>query len=296
MAVNGAGGPVAPDEDEGEHVEPEGQAVLRVIGRQIEHWRTGAGLGRAEFGRLIGYGENLVYKVERGHRIPRPEFLTRSDDVVRAGGRIAAMIPDLEKVRYPRKLPTLIKLERQAKELGAYGNRNIHGLLRTAEYARALFGQERPVHSDEKIEELVRARPARQEIFSREPAVALTFVREEVTLRRPLGGRVVLRRQLERILEVSRLRHVEVQVMPTSTEEHAGTMGESQLVKLREGRAAGLSPGRAPPSVTSWPGGISPSPRSSPGRSGPRTRPPRASRCVRSPCRGAARAGFRSRG
>ena len=63
---------------------------------------------------------------------------------------------------------------------------------------------------------------ARQAIFERSPAPTLSFVQEEVTLRRPIGGRMVLRRQLERLLELAQLRNVEIQVMPTDREDHAG--------------------------------------------------------------------------
>ena len=41
----------------------------------------------AEFGAAMGYGEDLVHKIERGKRIPRPEFLDKADEVLRAGGR-----------------------------------------------------------------------------------------------------------------------------------------------------------------------------------------------------------------
>jgi len=66
-----------------------------------------------------------------------------------------------------------------------------------------------------------------------------TFVQEEVTLRRPLGGRAVLRRQLEHLLAVGQLRHVEFQVMPTDREDHAGMGGELQVLKLKDGSAVG---------------------------------------------------------
>lgn len=80
---------------------------------------------------------------------------------------------------------------------------------------------------------------ARQEIFRRKPLTMLTFVQEEVTIRRPLGGRAVLRRQLERLLEIGQLRNVEIQVMPTDREDHAGMGGRLQLLKFKDGTAVG---------------------------------------------------------
>ncbi len=48
---------------------------------------------------------------------------------------------------------------------------------------------------------------------------------------------MVLRQQLERLLEVGRLRHVEIQVMPTDREDHAGMGGPIQLLKLQDGNS-----------------------------------------------------------
>ncbi|MEV6074192.1 MULTISPECIES: helix-turn-helix domain-containing protein [unclassified Streptomyces] len=220
-----------------------GVAVVAAVGRQIKAWREAAGMRACELGAAMGYGEDLIYKVEGGRRIPRPEFLDGADTVLGAGGKLAAMKPDVAEVRYPKKIRELAKLEARAVELSAYGSHNIHGLLQTEEYARALFGMRRPSFSQDEVERLVAARVARQSIFGRSPAPELSFVQEEVTLRRPLGGRMVLRQQLERLLEVGQLRNVEIQVMPTSRNEHAGMGGEMQVLKFGDGSAVGRSEG-----------------------------------------------------
>lgn len=62
-----------------------------------------------------------------------------------------------------------------------------------------------------------------------------------MTLLRPIGGDAVLRRQLERLLEVGRMRHVEIQVMPTRREDHAGMGGELQVLKFPDGSTVGHS-------------------------------------------------------
>ncbi|MFJ1674213.1 MULTISPECIES: helix-turn-helix domain-containing protein [unclassified Streptomyces] len=220
-----------------------GAAVVAAVGRQIKAWREAAGLRAGELGSAIGYGEDLVYKVEGGRRIPRPEFLDRADEVLGAGGKLAMMKGDVAEARYPRKIRELAKLEAKAVELSAYGSHNLHGLLQTEEYSRALFGMRRPAFSQDEVERLVAARAARQSIFDRSPGPELSFVQEEVTLKRHLGGRMVLRRQLERLLEVGQLRNVEIQVMPTARDDHAGMGGEMQVLKFRDGSAVGRSEG-----------------------------------------------------
>ncbi|WP_433398635.1 helix-turn-helix domain-containing protein [Streptomyces sp. CA-146814] len=233
-------------DEPGWEVDPDdepGAPVVAAVGRQIKAWREAAGMRAAEFGTAMGYSEDLIYKVEGGRRTPRPEFMDGADGVLGAEGKLAAMKADIAEVRYPKKIRELAKLEAAAVELSAYGSHNIHGLLQTEEYARALFGMRRPAYSQDEVERLVAARVARQSIFSRSPAPELSFVQEEVTLRGHLGGRMVWRRQLERLLEVSELRNVEIQVMPTSRDEHAGMGGETQVLKFRDGSAVGRSEG-----------------------------------------------------
>lgn len=220
-------------------LDDESGAVMKTVGRQIRLWREAAGLTQAELGARIGYGEDMVSAVERARRVPQPEFLANADEVLGAAGKLAAMRGDVAQARYPKKVRDLARLEGEAVELGAYGNHNMHGLLQTEDYARALFAMRRPPYSEDEIERHVAARMARQEVFTRLPAPMLTFVQEEVTLRRPIGGRMVLRRQLERLLEVGQLRHVEIQVMPTDREEHAGMGGQLQLLKLKDGTDLG---------------------------------------------------------
>ncbi|AWL40273.1 XRE family transcriptional regulator [Streptomyces sp. SM18] len=220
-----------------------GAAVVATVGRQIKAWREAAGMRAGEFGAAIGYGENLVYKVEGGRRIPRPEFLDKADEVLGAGGRIAMMKGDVAVARYPKKVRDLARLEAKAVEMLLYSNHNMHGLLQTPEYARALFEMRRPAYSEDDVERVLAARMSRQSVFGRSPAPALSFIQEEVTLRRPVGGAMVLRRQLQHLLEVGHLRNVDIQVMATGREEHAGMDGGIEVLKFEDGAAVGRSDG-----------------------------------------------------
>lgn len=57
--------------------EDETQALVEAVGRQLKLWREAAGLRPAEFGAALGYGENLIYKIERGARTPARSSSTR---------------------------------------------------------------------------------------------------------------------------------------------------------------------------------------------------------------------------
>ncbi|MFF3316759.1 helix-turn-helix domain-containing protein [Streptomyces sp. NPDC003035] len=232
-------------DEPGWEVDPDddwGVAVVATVGRQLRLRREAVGMRAADFGEAVGYGEDMVYKIEGGKRIPRPEFLDKADEVLDAGGLIAAMKEDVRKVRYPKKVRDLAKLEAMAVELQLYDPLNIHGLLQTPEYARGLLLMRRPAYTQDEVERMAAGRMARKSVFERDPAPELSFVLEEWTLRRPLGGRTSLRRQLEHLLEVAHMRNVELQVMPMDREEHAGLAGGIEVLKFGDGSAVGRSP------------------------------------------------------
>ncbi|MGA5432899.1 helix-turn-helix domain-containing protein [Streptomyces cellulosae] len=218
----------------------EAGAVMRTVVRQLKLWREAAGLTQAEFGAAIGYGEELVSSVERGRRIPRPEYLDAADDALGADGKISAMKKDVAEIRYPKTVRDLKKLEAEAVELAAYNNSVIHGLLQTPEYARAVFSARRPPFTADELDQRLSARVARQEIVSETAGRPLFgFVQCESTLRRPLGGRMVMRGQLERLLLVGRFPNVDLQVLPLSHEENPGLAGSFRLLRLRDGTTVG---------------------------------------------------------
>ncbi|WP_086741637.1 helix-turn-helix domain-containing protein [Streptomyces glaucescens] len=207
--------------------------ILRCFGQQLRLLRTSRGLTRAELGAQLGYGEDMVTSVELGRRIPRPEFIDRADEVLGAGGLLVVMKEEVARARYPAFFRDAAKLEAEAVELHVYANQAVPGLLQTEEYARAVFGMLRPPLDDAVVDERVAARLARQEIYYRKPPPLMSFVIDESVLRRPLGGRDVLRGQMEQVLLVGHMRHIEVQIMPLDREENAGMAGPFTLIETK---------------------------------------------------------------
>ncbi|WP_395572020.1 helix-turn-helix domain-containing protein [Streptomyces sp. BK79] len=233
-------------DEPGWEVDPDdewGIAVITTVGRQLRLRREAVGMRAADFGVAVGYGEDLVYKVEGGKRIPRQEYLDRADEVLGAGGLIAAAWEDVKKVRYPKRVRELGKLEAKAVEIALYECHIVPGLLQTRDHARTVIGAAQPPYAPEDVERMVAARLARQSVFERSPAPALSFVLEEGPLRRPIGGTMVWREQLERLLEVGRLHNVVLQVMPTNCDTHSGLDGRIELLKFPDGTAVGRSDG-----------------------------------------------------
>ncbi|MDI3386275.1 helix-turn-helix transcriptional regulator [Streptomyces sp. B-S-A8] len=220
----------------GEHPEDEpGSGVVVAFGRQLKALRLRAGLDRAEFGRRVGYAAQSVASFEQGRRIPPPGFIDRADEVLDARGVLTAMKEEVGRAQYPAFFRDAARLEAEADELFLYAVQAVPGLLQTEEYMRALLAMRRPLLDEDTIEQRVTARISRQDIFSRWPAPLMSFVVEEAVLRRPFGGRPVLRGVLEQILLVSHKRNVEIQAMPTDREDNAGVDGPFTLITRKNG-------------------------------------------------------------
>src|SRR5512146_587518 len=124
-----------------------------------------------------------------------------------------------------------VGLEQAAVLIRSYDVQYIPGLLQAPAYARAVFALPGgPV--GERAERLLEVRVRRQEILHREQPPRLWAVIDEAALRRPIGGAAVMRAQVEHLLEVTRLRHVNVQVLPFRAGGHHAGGGPVTLLRL----------------------------------------------------------------
>ncbi|MGH3117552.1 MAG: helix-turn-helix domain-containing protein [Streptomyces sp.] len=223
--------------DEGPQGESEpGSGVLHVFGRQLKRFRVRAGLERPDLGAATGYSPSTIASYEQGRRVPPPTFIDKADEVLDAGGVLQEMKDEVQRAQYPAFFRDAARLEAEAVELHVYANQAVPGLLQTEEYARAVFAMMRPPLDDEVVEERAAARLARQTIFERPPMPLMSFVIDESVLRRPIGGRDVLRGQLEQVLLIGQRRTVEVQIMPLDRDENAGLAGPFTLIEIKNGR------------------------------------------------------------
>lgn len=225
------------DDDAGRRPEDEaGRGVVTAFGQMMKTLRTREGLEREELGRRLGYSASTIASFEQGRRIPSPRTIDRTDHMLRAEGLLSVWKEQVERAQYPVFFQGMAALEKEALELLAYDTLVVKGLLQTEEYMRALLAMRRPVLDRETAEQRVAARLARQDIFERQPAPFLSFVMDEAILRRPYGGKAVLRGQLEHLLLMGQQSNVELQVMPLDREENAGVNGPFTVVTRRDGK------------------------------------------------------------
>lgn len=224
------------DESGARAADKSSQGVVVAFGQSMKTLRVRAGMEREELGKRLGYSASTIASFEQGRRIPPPRAIDRTDEELGADGLLTVWKEQLERAQYPAFFQGMAQLEKQAMELLAYDTMVVKGLLQTEQYMRGLLAMRRPPLDQETIEQRVMARLARQDIFDRRPAPLLSFVMDESVLRHRYGGRQVIRGQLEHLLLVGQRRNVELQVMPTESEDNAGVNGPFTVITRKDGK------------------------------------------------------------
>ncbi|MCF3131026.1 helix-turn-helix domain-containing protein [Streptomyces olivochromogenes] len=128
-----------------------------------------------------------------------------------------------------------IGLETDAESLRVYEPQLVTGLLQTRAYAEALVQGALPETSTNDIDKRVQVRMRRQErITAEHNPLRLWVVLDEAALRRMVGSRLVMREQLEHLIEMSQLPHVTVQVLPFEVGAHPGLNGQYAILEFAD--------------------------------------------------------------
>jgi hypothetical protein len=109
-----------------------------------------------------------------------------------------------------------VELEAEATTVCAFMIDLIPGLLQTEDYAAAIGDAYLPRASAEVKRERVKARAKRQDRLTDENPIQVEAVLTEGALRTGVGGPEVMRQQLERLVELSKLPNVDLRVIPAA--------------------------------------------------------------------------------
>ncbi len=125
-------------------------------------------------------------------------------------------------------------LETAASVIRTFELQFVHGLFQTEDYARAVTMLGHTTAPADEIERRVSLRLKRQDLLTGSKPPQVWSVIDEGALRRPVGGAAVMRGQLDHLVEVARLRHVTIQVVPFSRGGHAAAGGSFTVLRFRE--------------------------------------------------------------
>ncbi|MDS1270734.1 helix-turn-helix transcriptional regulator [Lipingzhangella sp. LS1_29] len=202
----------------------------RRIGREIRRRRSRSGLTQYDVGRSLSRAQTTISAFEKGERTPNRNDLDALDRLFNTDGALLALWDSLGQADgYAPWFRDIAVIEGEASEIRTYQPLAIPGLFQAPEYVRAVTEMGSPWLPAEKITEAVDARVQRQEILSAESGPVVRAVVEEHVLRRPIGGRVVLKAQLDQLLTVAAQIRVTLQVIPMTSEQHHGIDGAFSL-------------------------------------------------------------------
>jgi transcriptional regulator with XRE-family HTH domain len=225
-----------------------GPTVLRrLLGAQLRRLRERQGITREEAGYAIRASGSKMSRLELG----RVGFKERdvadllslygvTDETDRV--TLLALAQDANSPgwwhRYGDVLPgwfeTYVGLEEAAALIRTYELQFIPGLLQTEDYARAVISLGNSSAPPEEIEQRVGLRITRQKLLARGGAPRLWAVVDEAALRRPIGGRDVMRGQIERLIEAAKMPGVILQVLPFRVGGHTAEAGAFTILRFPE--------------------------------------------------------------
>lgn len=218
-------------------------ASRMILGAQLRQLRESQGISRAAAGYEIRGSESKISRLELG-RVGFKERdvadLLTMYGVHRPGERqlLLDMVDDANHAgwwqRYTDVIPkwfnAYVGLEEAASRIQTYELQFVPGLLQTEDYARAVARNAGRGMTPDEVEERVALRMRRQKLLAHPEAPRCWAVIDESVLHRPIGGRKVLNEQIEALLELTKLPHITVQVLPY---ERASQSAEAAFTLLR---------------------------------------------------------------
>jgi transcriptional regulator with XRE-family HTH domain len=225
-----------------------GPTVQRMlVGARLRRLRTEMGLTREEAAEAIRASEWKIHRLENGQVGFKERDIV---DLLRLyevtdPGEVADFVALAREANTPGwwqhygdVLPswfrTYVDLEAAAALIRTYEGQFVPGLLQTDDYMRAVVYGAHLEDSGEEVGRRVRLRMARQILLTSEQPPRLWAVVDEAALRRPVGGREVMRSQLERLIEATKLPNVTLQVLPFDAGAHPAMVGSFSILRFPE--------------------------------------------------------------
>jgi transcriptional regulator with XRE-family HTH domain len=248
MSMTGPGG----EPPTGSEGEPRGPTVLRtMLGGQLRRFREEAGLAPEQAAYEIRASRSKISRMEHG----RVGFKIRDvDDLLTLYGvhdrqvraRLLAIAEQANTPgwwsKYDDILPgwfeAYLGLEGAASVIRSFDLQFVYGLFQTEAYARAVTSLGNKTASAEEIDRRVSVRLKRQNVLTLPDPPQVWSIMDEAVLRRPVGGRKVMRDQLAHLIEVANLPLVTIQVVPFASGGHAAAGGSFTVLRFAEAEVA----------------------------------------------------------
>jgi transcriptional regulator with XRE-family HTH domain len=213
----------------------------RRLGIELRRLREAAGKTIDEVAQVLECSDSKVSRIENGQVSASPRDVRDMLEFYRVDPRHRDGLVEFARMARQRgwweaysetDAVPLVGLEVAAEQILAYEAMVIYGLFQTEDYAQAQVRSHRPDISIGQVRRRVEFRIARQELLTRDAPPRLEVILEECALRRPVGGRKTMRKQLQHLTEIANMPAVSLQVLPLSVGEHAGMSGSFSIYRF----------------------------------------------------------------
>ncbi|MGQ4514365.1 Scr1 family TA system antitoxin-like transcriptional regulator [Streptomyces sp. DW26H14] len=215
-----------------EELDPSG-SVLSFYVTDLRRRREEAGISQRDFAKLALMAPSLLNKIEAAKRLPTKELSALADEKFGTGDHFRRLWPLVIKYAYPKWFRPYVELEASAAIIRSFEVQRVPGLLQTEDYGREVLAAGRT--NNDEIEELLSARMGRQAILERTKPPELWIVLDETAIRRRPGSVDTMAGQLRRLLDISAVPNIVIQVMPYAVGGHAGVDGPFTTLTMDEG-------------------------------------------------------------
>ncbi|MFF2042257.1 DUF5753 domain-containing protein [Kitasatospora sp. NPDC058170] len=231
------------------HMPPTPSARRQRVGIELRKMRDAAGTTTAEAATVLGVDRNKITLIEQALYSVTPErviALARKygEDDAEYVGALATTAGDKTKgwwEEYRGVVPVgfldICEVEFHARGMQSYQICHPPGPMQTEEYSRAIFQDAQVPLTPRVVETRVEHRMRRSATLMADGAQPYTAIIHEAALHMRFGGRQAARRQLEWLLELSQLAHVELRVVSFGAD---GFMGSGQAIIYMNGQVPRL--------------------------------------------------------
>ena len=215
----------------------------RALANALERRREAAGLSREDVNSALEWSSMKCYRIETARVTVSPgDILQLARLYHLEDAEAEALVALARQAKRPgwwngmsQSLPAgfsvHLELESAAYAIRTYEAQFVPGLWQTEDYARAVLSAHSVSSTPEQIERQVTIRMRRQQVLDRTspPPPEIWAVLDEAVIRRVVGGRDVMRRQLGRLREIPEDTRVTLQVLPFSAGAHMAAYGSFSL-------------------------------------------------------------------
>ncbi|MFJ9133388.1 helix-turn-helix domain-containing protein [Streptomyces sp. NPDC102256] len=215
----------------------------RQLGADLRRLRERKGMTLEEAGARVGISKATLsrYETKEGSvKWPAVDALCREYDVTEVERLALVELAKGAKIQgwwrsladpIPDSMNLMLTLEDEVVREDHYACMYIPGLLQTRAYAEAVHRASEMQCSEREVQHMVDIRMKRQELLRRAEPPHIWCVIDEAAIRRSVGGRQVMREQLQHLLALAELPHVTIQILTFSTGAHAAAVGSFVILR-----------------------------------------------------------------